>query len=191
MKPIKTRIEASARHVHLKPEHFEKLFGKSAELHEKAKLSQKGEFAAEETVDVISGKNSIPNVRIVGPTRPYTQVELSSTDARSLSLDPPLRRSGKVKGSTPVTLRGPKGTVRISEGAIIQKRHVHMSDQEAKRFGLKDGDTVAVKIGGKRGALLHEVDVKVAPHFQLSVHLDLDEANAVGLKPSTKGEIIR
>lgn len=188
MKTQRIPVEVSARHIHLSEKVFIKLFGKDAVLHPLRTLSQKGEFSAVEQVRVMNKRNEM-KLRVVGPLRAYNQAELSATDARLLAITPPLRRSGNVKGASLVTLIGPVGKTRVS-CAILQRRHLHASPQEAKKLGLRDGGRIKIKLSGSRALVFDEVEVKVANNFQLTLHLDTDEANAALVNGKTYARIV-
>lgn len=184
-------VETSARHVHLSQEHLEILFGKGAELTKKKDLSQPGQFACEERVTVVGPKKEMPNVSILGPVRPETQVELSATDARSIGIAAPIRESGDVKNSGPCKIIGPKGEVEISEGVIIAKRHIHLTPETAAERNVKDKDIVWVKIDTEgRKAILGDVVVRVSEKYAPAMHIDTDESNAVSAFNGLEGEII-
>jgi putative phosphotransacetylase len=188
---IKTPIEVSARHVHLCREDLDKLFGEGYELKIKKELSQEGEFAAEEIVTLIGPKNKIEKLRVVGPVREKTQVELSCTDSFNLGIDAPLRLSGDVSGSAPAKIIGPVGEVELKEGVIIAKRHFHLNPKEAEELNLKNNDLIKIKVVGERGLVFDNIAVRVKSNFKKSVHLDTDEANAAGLgKVCGAGELI-
>ncbi len=177
----KIPIGISARHVHLTREHVDILFGKGHELHPKKQLMG-GQFASEEQVTLVGTKlRAIENVRILGPERKATQVEVAKTDAIRLGINPPVRDSGNVKGSAPITIVGPKGALYLEEGCIVAKRHIHMSPQDAKRFGVKDGQIVKVKFGTERGGVFEEVLIRVHESFTLEMHIDTDEANGLAI----------
>ena len=185
-------VETSARHVHVTQEHLEILFGKGAVLTKKKDLSQPGQFACEERVEVVGPKKSLANVSILGPVRPATQVELSATDARSIGITAPIRESGDVAGSAGCKLIGPCGEVEISEGVIIAKRHIHLTPADAKELGVKDKDVVYVKVDTDgRKAILGDVVCRVSEKFARAMHIDTDEANAISATPSLMGEIYR
>lgn len=172
-------VAVSARHVHLDQETLEKLFGPGAQLTPKKPLSQPGQYASLETVTLVGPRRRIEGVRILGPVRKKTQVEISRTDEFFLGVDAPVRGSGDLKGSAPITLEGPKGSVQLSEGLIRALRHVHASPDEARSLGVSDGDYVAVAItGGPRDLVFGDVLVRVHPEFRLEMHLDTDEGNA-------------
>lgn len=172
-------IAVSARHVHLTREVLDALYGKGYELTRERELSQPGEFAAAECLTVIGSRmRSIEGVRILGPLREYTQVELARTDGVLLGLDLPVRESGELSGSSAVVLVGPKDAVSLKEGAIRPTRHLHASEEEAAALGLTHGDSVSVRIPGKKAVVFENVTVKVSPSFRLEMHLDTDDANA-------------
>jgi len=183
-------IEISARHAHLSAGALEALFGKGHELKKLKGLSQKGEFAAEEKVVLKTPKGEL-ELRIIGPIRPATQVELSATEARKLGLNPPVRLSGNIAGSEKGTLAGPAGEAALAEGIILAKRHIHISDIEAEEFGLANGQIVSVKVPGPRSLTFHDVEVRAKESFSFAMHIDTDEANAAGVSgENSKGEII-
>ena len=181
MKNKKVSVEVSARHIHLCQEDLDKLFGKDYKLNVKKELSQKGEFAAEETVALVGPKNKIDNLRIVGPVRKRTQVELSATGSFKVGIQAPLRLSGDLEGSASAKIVGPGGEVELEEGVIVAKRHIHINSTEAQELNLKDGDVVKVEIKGERGLVFNNVLVRIKDTFQKSIHIDTDEANAAGL----------
>jgi putative phosphotransacetylase len=174
-------VGVSARHVHLTREHLDTLFGQGYEL-KKKKALMGGQFAAEETVTLIGAKlGAMERVRILGPLRSSTQVELSLTDGLKLGTKVPVRNSGDIKGSCPITIVGPKGAVTINEGCIAAKRHIHMSPEDAEFYKVKDGDIVSVMIPGDRGGIMGNVLIRVNKSFTLEMHIDTDEANAFGV----------
>lgn len=187
----KILVETSARHVHLSKDDLAKLFGEGAELTFKKALSQPGQFACEERVKLVGPKKEIANVIILGPVRPATQVELSYTDARTLGIDAPLRESGNVAGTPGLKLVGPAGEVDIAEGAIIAKRHIHMTPADAEAYGVENGQIVSVKVESERSAILGDVVVRVNPNFSLAMHIDTDEANAACAFGKCYGELIK
>ena len=185
-------VETSARHVHVTQEALEILFGKGYELHPKKYLSQPGQFASEEQVDVVGPKNTLKRVRILGPVRSATQVELSLTDARSIGVTAPVRESGDIAGSGACKLVGPCGEVEVKEGVIAAKRHIHMTPADAEEFGVKDKDVVSVKIDSNGRALTFgDVVVRVSEKFSLAMHIDTDESNAACAVNGTMGELIK
>ena len=188
----KILVETSARHVHVTKEDLEALFGAGHELTVKSWLSQPGQFASEEQVDVVGPKNTLKRVRILGPVRPATQVELSLTDARSIGVTAPVRESGDIAGSGACRLVGPAGEVEVAEGVIAAKRHIHMTPADAAEFGVKDKDVVSVKVDTNGRALVFgDVVVRVSEKFSLAMHIDTDESNAACVGRDTKGEIVR
>lgn len=183
-------VEISARHIHLTQAHVEILFGEDYQLTPMKDLSQPGQYACEERVEIVGLKTSLM-ARILGPTRPISQVEVSLTEARSLGLVAPIRESGNIAGSGSVILRGPKGEVSLKEGLIAAKRHIHMHPDDAANYGVSNGDIVSVKIESEeRSLILQDTVVRVSPKYALAMHIDTDEANAAGLTGNAKGEII-
>lgn len=189
-KMITVPIGVSARHLHLTQEHLEVLFGKGAQLHPKKELMG-GQYAADERVTIVgTNLRVIENVRVLGPLRKETQVELAKTDAVKLGIAPPIRESGNIKASAPITLVGPKGAVHLTEGCIIAKRHIHMNNKDAQSFGLRDNQTVSVVIGEEREGILNQVQIRVHPSFTLEMHIDTDEANALGVSCKSVARIM-
>lgn len=185
-------VETSARHVHVTEETLEILFGKGAKLTKKKDLSQPGQYACEERVTVVGPKKEIPNVSILGPTRPADQVELSATDARSIGCAIAIKESGEVAGTPSCKLVGPCGEVELKEGVIVAKRHIHMIPETAEKLGLQNKDVVWVKIETpERKAILGDVVVRVSDKFADAMHIDTDESNAIGATPNLMGEIIK
>ncbi len=189
--PVKIKIEVSARHCHLSKNDTEKLFGAGYELKKLKQLSQPAEFAAEETVDIQAGLKVLKSIRVVGPQREQTQIEISKTDAVFLGINPPLRQSGNLKGSLGVTLIGPAGKIELEEGLIIAKNHIHCGTDEAKELKLKDGQTLSVKVLGERPVIFEDALVRVKDGYKFSMHLDTDEANAAFINKIGEGEIIK
>jgi putative phosphotransacetylase len=188
----KILVETSARHAHLSEEHIEILFGKGAKLTHKKDLSQPGQFACEERVTIVGPKKSIPNVIILGPARPSTQVEVSFTDARTLGLDAPVRESGDIAGSAGCKIIGPAGEVEITEGVIVAKRHIHITPADAEAFGVEDKQVVSVKIeNDSRTTIFGDVVCRVSPKFAAAMHIDTDESNAACAFGTVYGEIIK
>ena len=177
-------VGISNRHIHLSREDLETLFGKGYELTPMKDLSQPGQYACKETLTLIGpSMRPIENVRVLGPLRKSSQVEISMTDSFVLKVKPPVRESGKTAGSAPVTIIGPKGIVSLKEGCIIANRHIHMSPADAQRFGVKDGDYINVDaFGGTRKTRWYDVQIRVNEQFRLEMHVDTDDANAVGFK---------
>ena len=188
----KVLVETSARHLHLTQEDLETLFGKGFELTFKKALSQPGQFATNEKVEVIGPKRSMGMISVLGPVRRYTQVELSMTDARSIGIAAPVRESGQIAGSGACKLVGPKGEVEISEGVIVAKRHIHMTKADAAEFGVVDKQIVSVKVdSADRSLIFGDVVVRVSDSYALAMHIDTDESNAAGMAPGTMGEVIK
>jgi putative phosphotransacetylase len=184
------KLGISARHLHLNRQDMDTLFGPGSELRKIKELGQPGEFTSEEKVDLVSEKSVLKGVRIIGPLRPATQVELAMTDARSLGITPPLRDSGNLKGSLGIKLVGPKGEVILKEGVIIAERHVHLDLETAGRFNLKDHDRVNVQVPGERPVLFESVLVRVKANYAPEFHIDTDEGNASFAKNDQMVEII-
>ena len=179
----KVLVETSARHLHLSQEHLEILFGKGHELTVKKMLSQPGQFAAEEKVQVIGPKGSL-KMSVLGPVRKETQVEVSLTDARSLGVTPPIRESGDLEGSAPCKLVGPEGEVELAQGVIAAKRHLHCTPEDAAEMGLKDKDIIRLQIDSpERSLVFGDVVVRVSASYATAVHIDTDEANALAPAP--------
>ena len=188
--PTSIPIAISARHCHLTEETFAELFGKDATPTPIRELSQPGQYACEEQVTVIGPRDRIERVRLLGPLRKANQVEISRTDEFKLGIDAPVRRSGNVRGSAPVTLEGPNGLVKLSEGLITAKRHIHMHPTDAEAFDVSNGDEVAVAlVGGERDVVLGDVTVRVHENFKLEMHIDTDEANAADLGHDATGAL--
>lgn len=171
-------VGVSARHVHLTQEHVEALFGEGYHLTKKKELMG-GQYASNEQVTIVGLKlRAIENVRILGPVRRGSQVEVSAMDAVKLGVKAPIRESGNVKGSAPIAIVGPKGVVYLEEGCIIAKRHIHMAPKDAMAAGVADGDIVSVKSDNERGTVFNHVQIRVDESFTLEMHIDTDEANA-------------
>ncbi|MBQ3128303.1 MAG: phosphate propanoyltransferase [Clostridia bacterium] len=184
-------VETSARHVHVSKADLETLFGAGYELTKKKDLSQPGQYACEERVQVIGAKGSFPAVSILGPTRPDTQVELSASDARSIGAVAPCRESGDIAGSGACKLVGPKGEVELKEGVIVAKRHIHATPEDAEKYGVSDKQIVSVKVESDGRALVFgDVVVRVSPSYALAMHIDTDESNAAFATPGMMGEIL-
>ncbi len=175
-------VGVSNRHIHLSAEHMETLFGSGYTLTKDKDLKQVGEFAAKETVTLVGPKGIMRGVRVLGPVRAFTQLEIARTDGFSLGVIPPLRDSGKIQGSPGIVVVGPQGAVTLREGVICAARHIHMQAEDARRLHVADGDRVTVKVNGPRGGTFEQVLVRVNPDFRLEFHIDTDEANAAELK---------
>jgi len=178
LKPIPVGV--SNRHLHLTQEHWDILFGKGTQPRKFRQVVQPGFWAAYETVAVEGPKGRLENVRLVAPHRSKTQIEISKTDAQALGIKPPVRDSGRLEGSAGIKVIGPAGTFELKEGVILARRHIHFAPEEAKDFGVKEGDTVRVRagIGGDRELVFEKVLCRISDKFKLEFHLDTDEANA-------------
>ena len=184
-------IAISARHVHLTREAMDVLFGEGSELTELRPLSQPGQFASEQRVDIVGPRTTIEKLRVLGPLRSSCQIEISRTDEFALGIDAPVRGSGKTKGSAPITVVGPKGTLHLEEGLICAWRHIHMTPVDADAYGVVDGDFVEVAIdGGPRDLVFGDVLVRVSDKYALEMHIDTDEANAAELDRGAKGDLV-
>ena len=175
-------VGVSNRHIHLSVSDLETLFGAGYELTPMKDLSQPGQYACKEVLTIVGpSMRPIENVRVLGPVRKSSQVEISATDSYVLKVKPPVRESGNIKGSAPIRIIGPKGVVELAEGCIIANRHIHMSPADAVKFGVSDGDTVTIDAEGKRRTRWFDVQVRVHKDFRLEMHVDTDDANAVGI----------
>lgn len=176
-------VNISNRHLHLTKEHFEILFGKDVQLTKLRDLLQPGQFAANETVTIVGPKGKFDNVRIIGPLRKYTQIEISRTDSFVLGVKPPIRDSGNIKGSAGLTIIGPKGKLEIKEGCIIALRHIHFTPEDAEKLGIKDKDIVKILAGKNKGreTIFSDVLCRVSKEYATECHLDIDEANAANI----------
>ena len=182
-------IEVSAHHVHLAQEHVEALFGPGHQLTRDSDLSQPGQFACKEQVTLVGPKGRVERVRVLGPARKATQVEIAMTEQYKLGIHPPIRESGDLKDTPGITLEGPSGTATIDRGVICALRHIHMTPEDALRYGVRDKSTVRLRIAGDRELVFGDVRVRVDPHFRLAMHLDTDEANAANLRTGATGYI--
>ncbi|WP_033166119.1 phosphate propanoyltransferase [Clostridium sp. KNHs205] len=184
-------IGVSARHVHLTQEHVEVLFGKGYELTKKKELMG-GQYASNELVTIVGYKlRAMENVRILGPVRKISQVEISKTDAIKLGIKAPIKESGDIKGSAPISIVGPKGAVYLEEGCIVAKRHIHMAPADAKAAGVVNGQVVSVKADNERGTTFNHVTIRVDASYTLEMHIDTDEANAAGIATGDSAIIIK
>ena len=185
-------VGISNRHIHLSRADLDTLFGEGYELTPIKELSQPGQYACKETLTIVGPSlRPIENVRVLGPVRRASQVEISVTDSYVLKVKPPVRESGNLKDSAPVTIIGPKGVVTLGEGCIIANRHIHMSEDEARAFGLKDFDRVAVDVEGTKKTRWYDVQVRVSPDFRLEMHVDTDDANAAGIGNGARVKIVK
>lgn len=187
----KVPVGVSNRHIHLSKQDLETLFGEGYELTIRNDLSQTGQYAAEETVTIQGPKSAMANVRILGPTRNETQIEISRTDSFALGVKPPVRDSGSLEATPGIVIIGPKGQVELDKGVIIAQRHIHMSEEDAKNFGVEDKDLVSVRMGGERAIVFENVLVRVRDDFVLEMHIDTDEANAAIIGNGQNVEVFR
>ena len=186
---MKVILGVSNRHVHLKEEDYKILFGDEP-INKVKDLRQPGQFASDKFVTIKNGERQIEHVRVLGPIRNYTQVEISRTDAYTLKLNPPIRTSGQLEGSSPITIIGPKGELNLKEGCILANRHIHISPEEVKQYNLEGIKKVKVKIDGEKGGILNNVYLKILEPSLLEMHIDTDEGNAFGVKTGDELEII-
>jgi putative phosphotransacetylase len=190
-KKTQVPIGVSARHVHLTDAHIEQLFGEGAVLTDDFPLSQPGQFAAKERVKLETDKSVIDGVRVLGPARPTSQVEISKTDSLQLGIQPPIRLSGEITGSESITLVGPNGKVVLNEGVIIAKAHIHMHPDDARQFEVEDDEEVDVVVNSERPITFRDVVVRVHPQFKLDMHIDTDEGNAANISQGVFGTVVK
>ena len=183
-------VALSARHVHLSQEDVEAMFGPGYQLNKLSDLSQPGQYACRETVEVMGPKRSMSKVRVLGPVRKATQVELSTTDGVVLGIPLPTRDSGDIHGTPGAYLIGPRGAVRLDEGCIVASRHIHTTPEDAQRLGVRDKQKVWVQFEGPRGLVFSDVLVRVSPDFRTELHLDLDEGNAASIRNGDRVRIL-
>lgn len=188
---MKVRIGVSNRHIHLNKEDLDYLFGKDFVLKRLKPLNQPGQYSSVETVSIMTDKDRIDGVRVLGPTRDYTQVEISRTDAYKLGINPPIKTSGDLEGSSPIIIIGPKGILRKEKGCIIANRHIHISNEDIIRYGFKENEVVSLKVYGEKGGTLENVTFKVGENAFFEAHLDTDDANAFMLKNGDRVDIIK
>lgn len=184
-------VGLSNRHIHLSKEHLELLFGEGYELKKSKDLSQPGQYAAEEKVDVVGTKGTFKGIRILGPVRKETQVEISLADGFVLGVNPPISNSGNLIDSPGVKVVGPKGEIIIEKGVIAAARHIHMHTSDAENFGVVDKEVVSVKVEGKRGLVFDNVLIRVNKEYALEMHVDIEEGNAAGLKNGLMVELLK
>lgn len=187
---MEVRIGISARHIHLKREHLDKLFGENYELNKLKELSQPGEFGAVEQLTIKTERNKIEKVRILGPLRDYTQIEISKTDAYFLGINPPIRDSGDVENSSPITLVGPLGELYLESGCIIPTRHIHTHPDNLIKYNLDSNKTYRVLVGSEKRTILENVNLKVSDNYNFELHLDTDDGNASLLNQGDIGIIL-
>ncbi len=184
-------VGISVRHIHVSQKDLDVLYGAGHQLTNLRDLYQEGEFAAREVVTVTGPKmRAVEKVRILGPIRSRTQVELARTDAIYLGIDAPVRKSGDLVGAASITLIGPAGTLVLDETAIVANRHIHMNPDDARRFAVSDNDLVSVEVTGEKALVFRNVQVRVSPKFRLQMHLDTDDANAAGISCGAKARIL-
>jgi len=186
----KISIEVSARHIHLSQRDLDKLFGLGYQLKREKQLSQPCDFACKETVEVEFGSKKFEKVRVVGPVRAQTQIEISLTDVVGSGIMPPLRISGDLKDSSGAIVRGPKGEVKLAEAVIVARRHLHCSFKEAKELGFKNGDVVSIKSESLRPIIFQDVVVRANEDYSLCLHIDTDEGNAAGINKKGEGFLV-
>lgn len=182
METFKVPVGISNRHIHLSQEDLEVLFGAGSKLTPTKDLSQPGQFACEEQVTLVGSKGTMEGVRVLGPVRKATQIELAATDTFKLGVKPPVRDSGDLEGTPGLEIVGPKGKVQLDKGVIIAARHIHMTPVDAQKYNLKNGDHVKVTVDGPRGGVFDHVLIRVSPNYALDMHVDTDEGNAFVLK---------
>jgi acetate kinase len=182
-------VEVSAHHIHLTQEHVEALFGKGHRLTKHADLSQPGQYACKEQLDIVGPKGRIERVRILGPTRKYTQIEIAMTEQFKLGVHSPIRESGDIADTPGCTLESPRGSIKVDRGVICAWRHIHMTPEDALRYGVRDKSVVRVRIEGDRELIFGDVLIRVDPNFKLAMHIDTDEANAANVKSGAQGYI--
>ncbi|OEG00481.1 propanediol utilization protein [Vulcanibacillus modesticaldus] len=187
---MRVPVGISNRHIHLSRNDLDALFGEGYELNILKDLSQPGQYASKEVVTIVGPKGKIENVRILGPVRRETQVEISRTDSFALGVKPPVRDSGLLVDTPGVKIIGPKGEVELEKGVILAARHIHFHTSDAKEFGVKDQDRVRVQVGGERGVIFENVLARVSENYALEFHVDTDEANAAGLKNGDEVEVL-
>lgn len=188
---FKLPIALSNRHIHLSQEDLHTLFGEGYELTKIKDLSQPGQFACDEKVDIEGPKGVIKGVRVLGPVRGETQLEISISDAFKLGVEPVIRNSGDIDGTPGVKIIGPKGEVELEKGVIVAARHIHMHTSDGEKFGVKDGDIVKIKTEGIRSVVFENVLVRVKDNFALEMHVDIEEGNAAGVKNGDLVELIK
>lgn len=191
MEGLRILIEGSGRHVHVSQADLDTLFGKGFVLEKKKDLSQPGQYASAQKVDVVGPKGMLKGISILGPCRKETQVELSYTDARIIGLTPQLRESGKLSGTDGCTLVGPAGTVELSKGVIAAKRHIHLCPETAAKYGIADNEIVQVQTTGERALIFDEVVARVSASYADAMHVDYDEVNAASLFGTVYGNVMK
>ena len=188
---ISVMVEASGRHVHLSQPDADTLFGKGYEFKIKKELSQPGQYAYEERVDITGPKGTIKNVAILGPCRNSTQIEVSLTDARQLGINAPVRLSGDIADTPGCTISNGSTSINTPNGVIVAKRHIHITPEDAEKFNIKNNDILKIKVFAKRPLIFDDICARISKDFATSVHIDYDEANACGFTPGTVGIILK
>lgn len=181
-------VEASGKHVHLCEEHISILFGRDYQLTKTKDLSQPGQYACKERVTITGPKGSLKNVIVLGPARKATQVEVSLTDATAIGIKAPVKESGKIEDTPGITISTERASITVDKGVIVAKRHIHMTPEDAEKFGVKDKEIIQAKVYGNRPLIFDDVVIRVSPDFRTYMHIDYDEANACGF---TKGTLCR
>lgn len=184
-------VEASGRHVHLSQKDLETLFGRDYQLTQVKELSQPGQYACKERINIVGPKGTLKNVVVLGPTRKDTQIEISLTDALTLGIKPPIRQSGQIENTPGATICSETGQLTLPYGVIIAKRHIHITPEDATKFHVYDGEIVKVKVFGKRPLIFDDTIVRINKDFQTAMHIDYDEANGCGFTSGTLGMIIK
>lgn len=184
-------VGVSNRHIHLSQSDLDRLFGEGCQLTKMKDLSQPGQYACKETVTICGPKGAIEKVRVLGPVRSKTQIEVLTGDCFKLGVPAQARLSGELTGTPGITIIGPKGSVQTSEGLIVAQRHIHMTPADAQRFGVQDGQVVSIKVEGPKGGIYSNVAVRANDASALECHLDTEEANAMGLGSSAKITIVK
>lgn len=188
---LKLPIALSNKHIHLEQEDLDILFGEGHELTRTKDLSQPGQYACEEKVDIVGPKNALKGVRVLGPIRSRTQAEVSISDAFKLGISSVVKNSGDVEGTPGAKIVGPKGEIELKDGIIVAARHIHMHTSDIEKFGVKDGDIVKVKTEGMRSLIFENVLVRAKDNFYLEMHVDIEEGNAAGVKNGDLVELIK
>ncbi|AET70191.1 propanediol utilization protein [Desulfosporosinus orientis DSM 765] len=191
METFTVPVGISNRHIHLSQDHIEALFGKGYTLTKMKDLSQPGQYACEETVSITGPKGTISGVRVLGPARKASQVELAGTDTFKVGLKPPVRDSGKIEGTPGIDVEGPKGRVHLDQGVIVAARHLHMTPEDAEKHSVKDGDHIQAIVPGPRGGIMGQVLVRISPDYALDLHVDTDEGNAFSLVNGQQIEVCK
>lgn len=184
-------VGISNRHIHLSQKHIDVLFGKGYKLNKLKDLSQVGQYACKETITICGPKGAIEKIRVLGPKRSKTQVELSIGDCIKTGVKPNIRLSGDLNKTSGITLIGPKGSIQIDDGVIVAQRHIHMTPKHAKYFSVVDGELVSIQVEGLRGGTLNNVSIRAKDSYRLECHLDIEEANSMGINSNSKIKIIK